>query len=114
MRIGELAQSTGVSPRALRYYEEQGLLVADRSTSGQRNYADSAVEKVLFFQDMYAAGLSSRNIATLLPCIESGHTTAEQRDMLEFERNRIRMRVGQLTSALDRLDGVIAATGAHP
>lgn len=31
MRIGELSKRTGVSPRSLRYYEEQGLLTSSRS-----------------------------------------------------------------------------------
>ncbi|MGH3121741.1 MAG: MerR family DNA-binding transcriptional regulator, partial [Streptosporangiaceae bacterium] len=34
MRIGELASKTGASVRSLRYYEQQGLLAAERSPSG--------------------------------------------------------------------------------
>jgi MerR family regulatory protein len=36
MRIGQLAERSGVSVRALRYYEEQGLLEADRTPAGGR------------------------------------------------------------------------------
>ena len=66
---------TGVSVRALRYYEEQGLLAAARSNSGQRHYPDSAVDRVQLIQQLYAAGLSSKTILDLLPCVdaESAH-----------------------------------------
>lgn len=37
MRIGEVAAKAGVSVRALRYYEEQDLLDASRSSGGQRH-----------------------------------------------------------------------------
>ncbi len=50
MRIGELAAKAGVSVRALRYYEEQGLLAATRTSSGQRTYPDTAVDRVLLVQ----------------------------------------------------------------
>lgn len=40
MRIGELSKYTGVSPRSLRYYEEQGLLTSSRSDAGQRHYSE--------------------------------------------------------------------------
>ena len=86
MRIGELAAQAGVSPRALRYYEEQGLLAAVRSPAGQRRYPESAVERVRLIQHLYAANLSSRTIAELLPCWKAGHTDTEQRAMLRAER----------------------------
>lgn len=50
MRIGEVAERAGVSTRALRYYEEQGLLESDRTSSGQRSYAEAAVERVQLIQ----------------------------------------------------------------
>ena len=77
MRIGDLATSTRVSVRALRYYEEQGLLVSQRSGSGQRLYGNAAVDRVRLIQQLYAAGLSSRTILEFLPCIHAGVSTPE-------------------------------------
>jgi DNA-binding transcriptional MerR regulator len=114
MRIGEVARAAGVSARAVRYYEQQGLLTSERSPSGQRLYRQDAVTLVRFFQQMYAAGLTSRRIAELLPCWDSGHTDAEQRAMLRAERDRIQAKVDDLQAALDRLDEVIAITDSHP
>lgn len=113
MRIGEVAQRSGVSVRALRYYEERGLLTPDRSPGGQREYAEDAVDRVRFFQQLYAAGLPSRRIAELLPCVETGTTTDEQRAMLDAERTRIQQRVDELSTALARLDELIDAAHAR-
>jgi DNA-binding transcriptional MerR regulator len=114
IRIGEVARGAGVSVRAVRYYEEQGLLIAERSPSGQRLYRQDAIPRVRFFQQMFAAGLTSRRITELLPCWDSGHTDAEQRAMLRAERDRIQAKVDDLQGALDRLDEVIAITDTHP
>ncbi|MDX2853491.1 MerR family transcriptional regulator [Actinacidiphila glaucinigra] len=114
IRIGEVARGAGVSVRAVRYYEQQGLLIAERSPSGQRLYRQDAIVLVRFFQQMFAAGLTSRRITELLPCWVSGHTDAEQRAMLRAERERIRGKIGDLQAALDRLDEVIAVTDTHP
>ncbi|MFK0159351.1 MerR family transcriptional regulator [Streptomyces sp. NPDC090493] len=114
IRIGEVARGAGVSVRAVRYYEQQGLLTAERSPSGQRLYQPDAVTLVRFFQQMFAAGLTSRRITELLPCWDSGHTDPEQRAMLRSERDRIQAKVDDLQAALDRLDEVIAITDTHP
>ncbi|KUN35408.1 MerR family transcriptional regulator [Streptomyces longwoodensis] len=114
MRIGEVARGAGVSVRAVRYYEQQGLLTADRSPSGQRLYRQDAIARVRFFQQMYAAGLTSRRITELLPCWDAGHTDADQRAMLRAERERIQARIDDLVAARDRLDQVIALTDTHP
>ncbi|MFB4297552.1 MerR family transcriptional regulator [Actinomadura sp. NTSP31] len=113
MRIGELAARTGVSVRALRYYEEQDLLASRRSPSGQRHYPDGAVDRVELIQELYAAGLSSRSILELLPCVIGGEATPELLDRLSTERDRIDGQIGDLVSARNRLDTVITAATAN-
>lgn len=114
MRIGELATKTGVSVRALRYYEEQSLLIPIRSRGGQRNYPEKAIDRVQLIQLLYAAGLSSKTIVDLLPCVDSNVSTAHSRALLNTERDRIDQQISQLMRARDRLDAVIAlsASGA--
>ncbi|MFC3500599.1 MerR family transcriptional regulator [Micromonospora krabiensis] len=110
MRIGELAARTGVSVRALRYYEEQHLLTSARSSGGQRHYPDDAAERVHLIQTLYAAGLSSRTILDLLPCVDAKVNTPESRALLRAERDRIDQRISELVTARDRLDAVIASS----
>ncbi|MBO2465357.1 MerR family transcriptional regulator [Actinomadura violacea] len=110
MRIGELAAKTGVSVRSLRYYEQQGLLAAERSSSGQRHYPDSAVERVRLIQQLYAAGLSSKTIVDLIPCVVDGRATPELLAGLAAQRDHIDRHIADLTDTRNRLDSVI--TGA--
>ncbi|MET7334465.1 MerR family transcriptional regulator [Nonomuraea sp. NPDC005650] len=112
MRIGELAARSGVSVRALRYYEEQALLQADRSESGQRHYPESAADRVRLIQTLYSAGLSSRTIAELLPCVDAKVSTPESRARLAAERDRIDAQIAALARTRDNLDAVIASTGS--
>ena len=113
MRIGELAARTGVSVRALRYYEEQELLAPGRSTSGQRQYPDDAVDRVELIQQLYGAGLSSKTIVSLLPCVVDGDATPELLDGLAVERDRIDRHIEDLVSARNRLSAVMAAAGKN-
>lgn len=113
MRIGEVAAAAGVSVRALRYYEEQGLLEAERSASGQRHYPEGAVDRVRWLQQLYTAGLTSRAIADLLPCVHTGVATPEMLSRMVVERDRIDAQVRDLSATRDRLDEVIAATRAY-
>ena len=108
LRIGEVAQRAGVSTRALRYYEEQGLLLAERTSGGQRAYAGSAVERVQMIQQFFTAGLPSRTIRQLLPCVETGHGSPEALALLAEERDRITGAIGDLVAARDALDRLVA------
>lgn len=115
MRIGELAQRTGVSVRSLRYYESQGLLAATRTPGGQRDYAESAVDRVIRIQEMYAAGLPSRLLAQLLPCIHDTDGTPNATatpwltTTLAAERDRIDHQIKDLHRTRAVLDEVIRA-----
>jgi len=81
MRIGELAAATGVSPRSLRYYEEQGLIRPTRTPGGWRDFDDSTVDRVILIQHLYAAGIPSTTIDQLLPCLDA--PPAERNGVLE-------------------------------
>jgi DNA-binding transcriptional MerR regulator len=113
VRIGDVAERTGVSTRALRYYEEQGLLPADRTATGQRIYAEAAVERVQLIQQLYAAGLASRLIVELLPCVDKGEATEESMAILTRERDRITASIAELEKARAQLDRVIEVS-LHP
>jgi DNA-binding transcriptional MerR regulator len=113
MRIGELARRSGVSTRALRYYEEQGLLSSLRTPSGQRTYPEQAVERVRLIQSFYAAGVPSRVVVQMLPCVDSGTTSPEVFDLLYAERARITAAMDELATARAALDRMIDIT-THP
>lgn len=103
---------SGVSPRALRYYEQQGLLTATRSSGGQREYTTDAVERVGWVQALFSAGLNSRQVLELLPCVHSGFTTPAMLDQLVTERDRIDAQIRELSGTRGRLDEVIEAARA--
>ncbi|MDG4667647.1 MerR family transcriptional regulator [Mycobacterium sp. 236(2023)] len=120
MRIGELARRTGVSERSLRYYEERGLLIPTRSRGGQREYPDAAVDRVVHIQELFAAGLHSRTIAGLLPCMRdvdgraAPNATPLLVETLTEERSRLDAQIRDLTNSRAVLDDVISAASQPP
>jgi DNA-binding transcriptional MerR regulator len=113
MRIGELARRTGVSERSLRYYEQQGLLTADRTSGGHRDYPEQAVDRVIRIQELFAAGLHSPEIARLLPCMRDADggpseiATPQLVADLTDERDRIDRMITELVNSREVLDEVI-------
>ncbi|MDI5975097.1 MerR family transcriptional regulator [Amycolatopsis magusensis] len=98
MRIGELSRRTGVHTHQLRYYEAQGLLEADRGPNGYREYGEDAVLRVKQIRHLLGAGLSSEDIAYLLPC-----ATGEAPDLIGCPELLAAMR-----SRLERLNEQLA------
>jgi DNA-binding transcriptional MerR regulator len=110
VRIAEVADRAGVSVRALRSYEEQGLLRACRSPGGRRRHPDTAVGRVRLIRQLNAAGLPGKAVRRVPPCADSGEASPELPDRLTAERARIDQRITGLLAARDRLDVVIALT----
>jgi len=122
MRIGELADRTGVSRRLLRYYEEQGLLAPSRADNGYREYGESHVDVVRQIAGLLDAGLPTRIIEQLLPCLDTPQTiyvpdvTPEMIETLQREQARLSERIEFLTrnrdAVADYLDKVIGVKSA--
>ncbi|MFF8835468.1 MerR family transcriptional regulator [Streptomyces sp. NPDC015130] len=107
MRIGELSERTGTPRRLLRYYEEQGLIVADRLPNGYRVYDESNVDRVVQIRGLLDAGLPTRIIKQILPCLNKPRiihfpdATPEMLATLEEERDRMTERIRFLTRNRD-------------
>ncbi|GAB3754167.1 MerR family transcriptional regulator [Microlunatus parietis] len=115
MRIGELATRTGASVRSIRYYESQGLLEANRTSSGQRVFDARAVERVALIRRLLDAGLGSRAILDVLPCLtDPTLRTPYLARRLGEERARILAEADQLTRTAAALERVIVDLAAVP
>ncbi|MFJ9057971.1 MerR family transcriptional regulator [Streptomyces sp. NPDC102409] len=64
MRIGDAAAAAGTTPRALRFYEERGLLPPPaRSATGQRQYSARDVARIGFIRELLSLGLTVDDLA---------------------------------------------------
>jgi len=66
MRIGQLAQRTGVDTQTIRFYERQGLLPPpEREDNGYRTYKADHADKLLFIRRCRSFGMSLEAIGVL-------------------------------------------------
>jgi DNA-binding transcriptional MerR regulator len=105
LRISELAERTGVPATTLRYYEDAGLLSAERTRSGYRMYGDDAVERLEFISSGKLLGLSLDDIRELVALQETG--------VCVHVRERLLALVGQRMEEADTRMAEVAAFKAH-
>ncbi|QUH00853.1 MerR family transcriptional regulator [Saccharopolyspora erythraea] len=109
MRIGELSERTGTSRRLLRYYEEQGLIVAARSPNGYRDYEEYNVDRVAQIRGLLDSGLPTRIIKQILPCLDKprvihfSDATPEMLATLQRELDRMSRRIDCMTRNRDAI-----------
>lgn len=114
MRIGELSARTGTSRRLLRYYEEQNLIVSQRCANGYRSYDERFVDRVLQIRALLDAGLPTRVIKQILPCLDKprvivfSDATPEILDTLGQEVDRMNRRIDTLVRNRDAVAGYLA------
>jgi DNA-binding transcriptional MerR regulator len=67
MRIGELAEKAGVTPRTIRYYENLGLLSpSEREGKGFRYYSEAELARLRKIDALQALGLSLEEIGSII------------------------------------------------
>ncbi|GAA1614434.1 MerR family transcriptional regulator [Actinoplanes couchii] len=116
MRIKELSERTGVAPRLLRYYEEQGLLTPERQANGYRYYDEPLVVRVEQIRSLLDAGLTTDIIREVLPCLaaaaDSRYPAPDFVDRVRRERDRMADRLDALTRNLTAINAYLdAVTG---
>ncbi|MGI5478755.1 MerR family transcriptional regulator [Streptomyces lavendofoliae] len=118
MRIGELARATGATARALRHYEQAGLISSERASNGYRVYDERVVVRVRNIRHLLAAGLTLDDVRVFLPCLDGDVAAAPPSDKglrVALERLEIlNQRIAAQTEARDRLEAALRqATGGR-
>lgn len=107
MRIGELARTTGASPRSLRHYEACGLLDPGRDANGYRTYDQTHAVRVRNIRFLLECGLTLDDVRFFRACLDgdvAGARPSAAALALARERlTRIEERIAGLSRARDRL-----------
>lgn len=114
MQIGDLSRQCGVSVRALRHYEQAGLLEAHRLPNGYRTFAEGSAARVRQIQELLRCGFDLADIRVLLPCYEhaTGSLCDRASDLLVAKLAEVDARLQVLQTLRERLARRIDAAGA--
>lgn len=78
MRIGELAREAGVSTKAIRYYEQLGLIGPDRESNGYRSFSQRDLRAVVEIRELGRLGIAPGQARPFLDCLDAGHEHGDE------------------------------------
>jgi DNA-binding transcriptional MerR regulator len=102
--IGEVAQQTGLSVHALRYYEREGLMLSQhvaRGTGGHRRYRPDDVYWLRICIKLRASGMPLANIRRLAELVREGPGNEQERlELLREQQKRVENQLAELEECL--------------
>jgi MerR family redox-sensitive transcriptional activator SoxR len=107
--IGDVADRSGLAASAIRFYERQGLLRAERTSGGQRRFRRDVLRRIAFIRIAQRVGLSLDEIVealTELPADKAPNAQDWQR-LTRGWRQRIDHRIGLLEALRSGLTSCI-------
>jgi MerR family transcriptional regulator, redox-sensitive transcriptional activator SoxR len=109
LSIGALAERTGLSVSAIRFYEARGLVSSLRNAGGQRRFARADIRRLSFVKIAQQLGFSIEEIGAELARLPEGRTPTRQ-DWARISRTfgkKLDARIAAMTRLRDRLDQCI-------
>ena len=104
MNIGEVAQSSGLPAKTIRYYEDIGLILPQRGENGYRSFHQSDVHKLVFLGRARALGFSIEDCRGLLALWEDqGRASADVRRIATNHLTQIETKITDLEAMRDTL-----------
>ncbi|MGH3878905.1 MAG: redox-sensitive transcriptional activator SoxR [Actinophytocola sp.] len=109
LTIGEVAKRSGVPHTALRFYEERGLIAAERTAGNQRKYARAVLRRLAFIRTAQRVGLSLEDIHEALATLPEGRTPtkADWARLSNVWRGELDARIDSMQRLRDRLTACI-------
>jgi DNA-binding transcriptional MerR regulator len=115
LSIQHVAEKTGLSIHALRYYERLGLLVPiHRLPNVHRRYSEADLQWIEFLKCLRATGMSIAGVQRVAEVTRKGEATLrERRELLEIHRQRVSEHLQEVQQTLTRIDTKIAILRSH-
>ena len=109
MKIGDVAEASGLPAKTIRYYEDIGLIRPARGLNGYRDFADSDVHKLAFLARARSLGFSIRECRTLLSLYEDRErASADVKALAEAHLRRIDRKIAELAGLRGTLAELVA------
>jgi DNA-binding transcriptional MerR regulator len=115
-RISEAARATGFTVSALRFYEQHGLVVPERTAGGYRSYGADHLESLRFVARGKQLGLSLDEITELLELLDEEECAPVQtriRQLVEARIGQAQDQITELMAFTAQLQSAVARLGAH-
>ena len=109
LTIGDLANRTGLSVSAIRFYEEKGLVTSTRNAGGQRRFVRSDIRRLSFVLIAQQLGFTIEQIRQQLQSLplERTPTKSDWTKMSHGFRKELDARIDLLVQLRDNLDSCI-------
>jgi DNA-binding transcriptional MerR regulator len=117
LKIGEVAASSGLPVKTIRYYEEIGLLTptVERSSSGYRLFDAQVLNRLAFIKRAQSLGLSLSEIQVILNVHDQGQLPCgEVKQHLEAKVEAIAQQIESLETLKAELQGILSGWEAQP
>jgi MerR family transcriptional regulator, copper efflux regulator len=110
LTIGQVAKTTGVAAKTIRYYEEIGVLpIPDRTAAGYRQYDESAVERLRFISRARSLGLQLQRLRVLTSALNGGRRASLRPRLLALVQEHlsaVQDRIAELKVLRQQLEGI--------
>ncbi len=109
LSIGELSRRSGVAASALRFYQDVGLISAERTSGNQRRYPRNMLRRLAFIRAAQRVGLSLDEISAALSQLPDSRTPTKA-DWERVSRTwtaRIDQQIADLHRLKDKVTGCI-------
>ncbi|MFC9588746.1 MerR family transcriptional regulator [Streptomyces sp. NPDC056944] len=116
LSIGEVAERTGLTVHALRFYEREGLLVGpvQRTGGGRRRYTAADVEWLLICVKLRESGMPLADLRRFAELVRHGRgNEAERLQLLDTHRQRVDAQIQALEECRSVITWKVAVYAEH-
>lgn len=104
MQIGVAAAKTGLSVKAIRFYESAGLIPPPPRVGRYRQYSESTVELLLLIRGARAMGISISELKNMIRWVDGQVDWQHMAGCMEQQKARFREQIQQLETQIAGLD----------